>query len=281
MRDERSQVVLITGATSGMGRACAAHLHQLGHRVYGCGRRAAPPPADPTVAPEITEEGFNLLCMDVTDEESVARGVAYVLAREGRIDVLVNNAGFGYVGAIEETSLTEAQAQFDTNFFGVLRLCRAVVPAMRERRAGLIVTISSLGGRFGVPFQAMYSASKFAVEGLCEALRLELQPFGIRVAMVEPGKINTDFFQSERLTAETRPDGPYARYLARERQVAASEPGSQPMVVARRVARLMRHRAPALRNPVGPLRERLGIVAKSILPWRVVEWALLKFAGWD
>lgn len=275
------QVVLITGATSGMGRACATYLHQCGYRVYGCGRRATTPPEDPAQAPDTAPEGFYLLAMDVTNEDSVARGVSYVLAREGRIDVLVNNAGFGYVGAIENTSLAEAQAQFDTNFFGVLRLIRAVLPDMRERRAGLIVTTASLAGRFGVPFQAMYSASKFAVVGLHEALRLELQPFGVRVAMIEPGKILTEFFDSERLTAETKSDGPYARYLAREREVAATEPGSASMAVAHRLERLIRRRRPALHNPVGPLRESVGIVLKSFLPWRLIEWTLIKFAHWD
>jgi NAD(P)-dependent dehydrogenase (short-subunit alcohol dehydrogenase family) len=148
-----SRVVLITGASAGFGRACAQHLGRLGHRVYGTSRRAeCPDPAELRSPPLV-------LPMDVCDDDSVQRAVDFVLKQEGRIDVVVNNAGVGLAGAVEDTSVEEARALFETNFFGVLRVCRAVLPALRAQRSGLIVNVSSLGGLVTIPFQGLYSAS--------------------------------------------------------------------------------------------------------------------------
>ena len=141
MGDVKPKVVLITGASSGIGQACARHLAERGYRVFGTSRRPQPG----------TEDPFEMIAMDVTDEDSVRQGLATVLARAGRLDVVVNNAGFGFGGAVEDTSIGEAQELFETNFFGTLRVCRAVLPHLRERRRGTIVNISSLAGLIASP----------------------------------------------------------------------------------------------------------------------------------
>ncbi|MGC8873617.1 MAG: SDR family NAD(P)-dependent oxidoreductase, partial [Chloroflexia bacterium] len=162
MGNAEKPVVLITGASSGIGLACARYLADRGYRVFGTSRHPEACPPEP----------FPMIQMDVCDDASVLRGVEAVRERAGRIDVLVNNAGIGYGGAIEDTSLEEAHRQFETNFFGALRLCRAVLPIMRAQGSGLIVNMSSIGGLIGLPFQGLYSATKFALEGMSEALRL-------------------------------------------------------------------------------------------------------------
>jgi len=173
-------VVLITGASSGIGLAAAQILHARGARVWGASRRV--------IAGEIP-----WIAMDVTDDEAVDAGVRKLIEKAGRIDALITCAGYGIAGAIEDTSSAEAQAQFATNFFGTFRAVRAVLPAMRAQEAGRIVLVGSIAGRIGVPFQGFYSASKFALEGFAESLRMEVKPFGIDVSLIEPGDFKTDF----------------------------------------------------------------------------------------
>ena len=172
------KVALVTGASSGFGRLTAEHLLRDGYRVFGTSRRELPD----------TERGVEMLTLDVRSEESVRECVGRVLQTAGRIDLLVNNAGLLVtVGPDEEVSPEEAQLLFETNFFGVTRMTHAVLPSMRSRRSGRIVNVSSLAGLLAVPGQALYSATKFAVEGYSEALRQELMPYGITVSLVEPG----------------------------------------------------------------------------------------------
>ena len=193
-------VVLVTGASSGFGQAIAQALQRRGHRVYGTSR-------NPGVA---SGDSGRLMVMDVDDDASVAAGVTQVLSDAGRIDAVVNNAGLGYAGALEDTTVGEARRQFETNLFGVHRVCRAVLPHMRERRAGHIVNMSSLGGLVTVPFQGMYCASKYALEAYTQALRMEVRPFGIQVAMIEPGDFATGFTAHRRITAASTDASPYA-----------------------------------------------------------------------
>ena len=173
-------VVLITGASSGFGEACADHLARRGYRVYGTSRRARFPEGG-------AEENPRMIPMDVCDDDSVRAAVEFVLAAEGRLDVVVNNAGLGMAGAVEDTSLEEARALFETNFFGMHRVCRAVLPTLRAQRSGLIVNISSIGGLIAIPFQGFYSASKFATEALTEALRMDYDAFGRVLSDTNPG----------------------------------------------------------------------------------------------
>ena len=182
------RVALVTGASAGIGASCAAFLAAKGYRVYGGARSA------------VMAEGVEPLILDVTDDVSVARAIETILARESRLDVLVNNAGFGIAGAIEDTSIEEAREQFEVNFFGVLRMCRAVLPVMRRQKSGYIVNIGSIGGLIAIPFQGFYSATKFALEGFSESLRMEVRPFGIQVVLIEPGDHRTAFTQNRRAT---------------------------------------------------------------------------------
>ena len=174
------KVVLVTGGSSGLGRAICSRLGaQAGYTVYGTSRK------------EGSGEGFSLLRMDVTDEASVQAAVQQVLAAEGRIDVLINNAGQGIQGAIEDVTPDMAARIFDTNLFGILRTCRAVLPGMRERGSGLILNVSSLAANFGLPFRGLYSATKAGVDRVSEALRIETEPLGLKVVVVQPGEFNT------------------------------------------------------------------------------------------
>ncbi|TGQ65116.1 MAG: oxidoreductase [Mesorhizobium sp.] len=176
-------VAVVTGASSGIGLATAKALRNAGFRVFGTSRRAAAKRSD----------GITMLACDVTDDESVAKLVERVLAEAGRIDVLVNNAGMGLLGAAEESSTVQAQALFDVNVFGVFRVTNAVLPTMRRQGKGRIVNLSSVQGFIPGPFFALYSSTKHAVEGYSESLDHELRPFGIRVSLVEPAYTRTSF----------------------------------------------------------------------------------------
>jgi NAD(P)-dependent dehydrogenase (short-subunit alcohol dehydrogenase family) len=259
------QVVLITGASAGIGRAGALHLAQRGFTVFGASRR---PPAQPGPVTFIE--------MDVNETASVQRGVQEVLRQAGRIDVAVNNAGFGFGGPIEETSVPEVQAQFETNFFGTLRVCQAVLPAMRARRSGLIVNISSLGGLMGLPYQGPYSASKYAIEGLSEALRMEVRPFGVRVVLVEPADFRTDFTARRQRCGGAGEGSPYAASFERAMAVIEHDEtsGSPPESMGRLLERIIASRRPRLRYRAGSFTEQLAAILKPYLPQPLFEWIL-------
>lgn len=210
--------------------------------------------------------------MDVRDEASVHGAVAKLIAREGRIDVVVNNAGIAIAGAVEDTSVEEAQEQFDVNFFGVLRVCRAVLPFMRDQRSGCIVNIGSIAGIVAVPYQGLYSASKFALEGLSEALRIELRPFGIRVVLIEPGDHRTGLTENRRATTASRENGVYRDRGARAvaRMASDERNGYPPEEVARLLHRVIELKNPRLRYTVGPFFERAVPLLKRALPNGVI-----------
>jgi NAD(P)-dependent dehydrogenase (short-subunit alcohol dehydrogenase family) len=265
-----ARIILLTGASSGIGRACAALLAEHGDRVYGTSRQPGGAPA-----------GCTALELDVTDDASVRRAVAEVLAREGRIDVLINNAGHALAGALEDTSIAEAQRQLDTNFFGVVRMCQAVLPAMRAQQGGLILNMGSLAGVLGLPFQSLYSASKFALEGLTESLRLEVRPFGIHVAVLEPGDVCTPITDHRTRAARATADSPYAQPFATAmRLIEHSErTGGAPEQVARHVLAVVRRRGPRVRSSAGPLAQRVFAAAKPVLPSRLFETLVRRFYG--
>jgi NAD(P)-dependent dehydrogenase (short-subunit alcohol dehydrogenase family) len=266
--DKGAKVVLIAGASSGIGRVCGEHLAGRGMIVYGASRSLAPG----------TPGAFHALRMDVTDDVSVHDGVRHIQEQHGRIDVVVNCAGYGIAGAVEDTTPQEAMAQFDTNFFGVHRVCRAVLPLMRQQKDGVIINVSSLAGLLAVPFQAFYSASKFAMEGMTEALRMEVRPFGIRVALIEPGDFKTEFPANRTNAIESEKSNVYRELLERCVGVMREEEknGKAPYPVARLVERIILDPSPRLRYTVGPFGERLGPKLKSILPYRVYEYLFMK-----
>jgi NAD(P)-dependent dehydrogenase (short-subunit alcohol dehydrogenase family) len=264
MNDSKRPVVLVTGASSGIGRTCADHLAARGFRVYGAARRP------------IEGAPFETVAMDVTDDASVARAIAHIVEREGRIDALVNNAGFAILGAIEDTSVEEAKEQLETNFFGVLRVTNAVLPHFRAQGGGRIVNVSSLGGVFGMPFSGLYSASKFAVEGMSEALRLECRPFGIHVSLIEPGDFRTEFTNVRRRTRASLEGSAHATALVRSMKAAEKDEAAAPTPepIARLLERVLRAHAPRLRYSVGMLGQRIVIVLKRVLPASLFEWII-------
>src|SRR6266480_6379391 len=219
-----SQTVLVTGASSGIGQSTARLLAERGFTVFGTARKPDPK----------KRESFTMLALDVRSDDSVRACVEQVVAQAGRLDVLVNNAGYAMMGAAEETSVEEARAQFETNFFGIVRMVNAVLPGMRAAGRGKIINISSLAGNTAIPYSAFYSASKFAVEGYSESLWYEVRPFGVSVSLVEPGFVNTPIGEASPAAAR-----PVAAYDAtRKRMLAAFgrsvHAGIPPEQVARR-----------------------------------------------
>ena len=260
-------VVVITGAGSGIGRACAEHLAGLGHRVYGGDIR--------TDVPAFTRP-VSLARLDVDDDTSCREFVEKVVAAEGRIDVLFNNAGFGIAGPAEETSSAEAHAQLETLFFGVARMCREVLPLMRAQGRGLIINMSSIGGLIALPFQGFYSASKFAVEGYSEALRQEVHPFGIDVLLIEPSDFRTGFTERRRVVAGHTAVSPYHGRFGAVLTTAENDErtGSDPMKVARLLEHVIDARRRRFRYTVGDPVVRATPLLKRIVPSRVAEWLM-------
>jgi NAD(P)-dependent dehydrogenase (short-subunit alcohol dehydrogenase family) len=265
-------VVLVTGASSGFGREIAGALHARGHEVFGTVRSPSAP---------ARHGEFPTIPLDVDLDSSVAEAVAEVVRRAGRVDVLVNNAGFGYAGAIEDTTVEEARSQFETNFFGMHRMCRAVLPHMRERHAGRIVNMSSLGGLVSVPFQAMYCASKFAVEAYTEALRMEVRAFGIQVSMIEPGDFRTRFTANRRMTAASTADSPYAQHCRTAvRRMAADESANADVgPVVRAAITAVESGKPRLRYPAASALQRTLVGLRPALPQSWFEYLMTDHYG--
>jgi NAD(P)-dependent dehydrogenase (short-subunit alcohol dehydrogenase family) len=250
---KRSPVVLVTGVSSGIGRAVADAFAAKGFEVFGTSRN-----------PRTTQPvpGVELVQLDVTDDASVAAAVSTVVQRAGRIDILVNNAGAGVFGAAEETSTAQAQQLFDTNFFGLVRLTREVLPHLRAQRSGRIINIGSVLGFLPSPYGSLYAASKHAVEGYSESLDHETREFGVRVSVVEPGYTNTSF--EANATDADSPIDSYAPVREHVKQVIAKavRAGDDPAVVAQAVLKAATSRTPKLRYPAGPLARRLALLKK-------------------
>jgi len=260
------QVVLITGASSGIGQSCAKYLSQQGYQVYGTSRHV-----------EAQPENFKLIPMDVHDDVAVIAGIRHILEQEGQLDILINNAGYGIAGAVEDTNLAELKQQFETNFFGMVRVCQAALPAMRAQHSGLIINISSIAGLISVPFQGAYSASKYAVEGLTEALRMEVKPFGIKVVQVEPGDFHTGFTSHRVRTQQSQTDSPYAQRTEQALAVMEHDEthGHAPTEIARLIHKIIDTPSPKPRYAVGPLMERLAIHLRKFLPQKLFEWIIM------
>jgi NAD(P)-dependent dehydrogenase (short-subunit alcohol dehydrogenase family) len=258
-----SKVILITGASSGIGQACAARLARRGHRVFGTSRRP---------------QGADMLQMDVDDDASVRRAVDLILEKEGRLDVVLNNAGYGMAGAVEQTSVAEAQALFETNVWGVLRVCQAVLPTMREQQSGHIINIGSIAGLIPLPFQGFYCASKFALEGMIEALRMEVRPLGIHVVLVQPGDLCTPFTANRHKVQQARDNPAYTAKYDRALRIMERDEGNGLSAehVARLVERIVHHPSPRLRYQVASPTQKLAAALKKVLPGALFERIIMQ-----
>ncbi len=257
---ENRKVIFITGASSGIGKTCAEHLANKGYPVYGTSRKIN--------SPTTISDSLTMIPMDVNSTDSVRDGIRYLLTKEKRLDVVVNNAGFGIAGAIEDTTVEEAKAQFETNFFGVLRVLRETLPIMRKQAGGLIVNISSIAGLIGLPYQGLYSATKFAIEGLSEALRMELKRFKINVVLIEPGDFQTQFTANRQKTIDSQKNQAYQEDFAKALAVIENDEqnGAQPQEIASLLEKIIKDPAPRFRYTVGPFSEKLAVLLKRIMP---------------
>jgi len=272
-----SRVVLITGASSGFGEACALHLYEQGYRVFGTSRNAAF--QQKPIRQNSDSSYFKMIPMDVQNQESVEKGVAHVLDQEDRIDILVNNAGFAIAGAVEDLSIEEVKNQFETNFFGVLRVCKVVLPQMRERGEGYIINISSLGGLMGLPFQGAYSATKFALEGITESLRIEVKPFGVKVVLLEPGDFKTDITKNRIISDGSKKDTVYSKTFQSTLAMIEDEEknGMSPDELARILEKIINHPSPTVRYTVGKFEQTFSALFKRLVPASVYERAFMKY----
>ncbi|MBP1639020.1 MAG: oxidoreductase [Bacteroidetes bacterium] len=262
------KVILITGATSGLGKACAEYLSARGLIVYGTGRRAMP------------ETGtVKHLQMDVTDQDSVKLAVKKVIAEQGHIDVVVNNAGMGIGGAAELATVDEIRLQMRTNFMGTVHVCSAVLPYMRQNGGGTIINVSSIGGVMGLPFQAYYSASKFAVEGYSEALSLEVKPFKVKVCLIEPGDFATGFTASRIVSEPTQNSKDYGVQFEKALKNIEKEEqnGLKPEHLAKVVYRIVNSKRPKFRYKVGNLLQVGFAKSKAWVPSRAYQFLLRVF----
>lgn len=257
-------VILITGITSGFGRAIARQLSADGHKVYGTYRKDSDP-----------LPGVTYIKADVRDRESLKNAVSRVMETEGRIDTLISNAGMGIGGPLEFTSIEDAQRQMDVNFMGMVRLVSLVVPVMRRQRHGHIICISSIGGLMGLPYQGMYSASKFAIEGYSEALRLELRQFNINVTVINPGDFSTGFTAQRNKVDNPDALAAYPGYAKSMQSIEHDEnSGLQPDRLARRISRIVRKRHPRNRYIIATLVQKASVLLKAILPSRWFDCVL-------
>ena len=263
------RTVLITGASSGFGKATAEALAARGDHVYGTTRQ--------TVPPATASAQVRMLTMDVGDPATVDAAVARMITETGRIDALINNAGFGIAGAIEDTSDAEAHAQFETNVFGLHRVCRAVLPQMRRQNSGRVINLSSLAGLVAVPYQAFYCASKHAIEAYTEALRMEMRPFGIHVSMIEPGDFATSFTDNRRMVTGCAEGSAHynrcrtavARMQEDERKFTDLKP------VVKTVLAALDNLRPALRYPVAVPLQRFLVALKPFVPQGLFEYLIM------
>jgi NAD(P)-dependent dehydrogenase (short-subunit alcohol dehydrogenase family) len=250
-------VVLITGASSGIGLQTALRLSKLGYKVYGTSRNPKPN----------TNLPFTMLPLNVDDDASVQACLQQIAAQTSHIAVLINNAGYDLYSAAEETEDAELRAQLETNFFGAVRMCKALVPQMRQRQSGKIIQIGSVGGLFALPHNSAYAASKFALEGYSEALRYELLPFGVYVCLIEPGQVNTESLEtSVRLGKHALPEyNQAAANLVDKMRREARQSGLKVETVVQKIVAVVQTPKPNLRHAVGGVAQFLPML-KVLMP---------------
>jgi NAD(P)-dependent dehydrogenase (short-subunit alcohol dehydrogenase family) len=267
-----TRVALVTGGSSGIGAETAKRLRQADFEVYAVARRVEK-------MSHLEKDGIHVFGMDVTDDQSMVTGVQRIIDEQGRIDVLVNNAGYGSYGAVEDVPIEEARRQFEVNVFGLARLTQLVTPHMRAQQSGRIINISSVGGKFYEPLGAWYHATKFAVEGFSDSLRVELAPFGVDVVLIEPGPIRTEWNEISRdsLTA-TSAGGAYQEMAGQVRRVMERADSNKlmssgPDTVARKIVKAALSNTPRARYPVG---RGAGTIVRSrrLLPDAVFDYVV-------
>ncbi len=257
------KIIVVTGASSGIGLATAKLLHDQGHIVYGASRNI-----------ENTNYSFHKINIDLTKEESITQGIDHILTKEETIDVLINCAGYAQYGAFIELSTMDIRNQFETNFFGHISISQYVLKkCMIRNKSGLIITIGSIGGVIGLPYQGAYSASKFALEGFMESVRMELAILNIRVVLVDPGDICTNIFTNRKRSKPQEKiavlEGQHEKTLA---VIKKDETGGlAPIIIAQKIANILRKKQPKLRYIKGPFLQELAILSKRILPQKWFE----------
>jgi len=254
------KVILITGISSGFGKQTAALLAKKGHAVYGTVRKT--PETDPLV---------NLLQMDLLNLDSITSTVSTVVQREGRIDVLINNAGMHTGGSVETLPLEFVKMQMDTNFLGLVHLTREVLPVMRKQGSGTIINFGSIGGLMGLPFQGFYSASKFAIEGFSEALRMEVKQFNINVVVINPGDFHTSNSANRRGFLADSEGDPYKKQFEKTLSIIESDEakGWAPEILAKKMVKIVECKNPKQRYVIASLEQKLAVVLKYILPGKL------------
>jgi short-subunit dehydrogenase len=265
------KVIFITGISTGFGKQTAELLASKGHTVYGTVRKDA----------EI-RSNINVLKMDLMDHESINKAVEIVLAKEGRIDILINNAGMHTGGPIETSPVANIKLQMDTNFLGMVYLTQKVLPSMRKQGGGLIVNFSSIGGLMGLPFQGFYSASKFAIEGFSEVLRMELKQFNIKVVVINPGDFHTNNSANRRnYLAPTGPGDAYGIQYGKTLAKIEKDEGKgwAPEVLAKKLVSIVELKNPKQRYIIGSFEQKLSVYLKSILPGSLFRKILEDYYG--
>jgi len=264
----KKKVVLITGGSSGIGRSIGSYLLSKGYQVYGTTRNLAKHP---------DFKDFELLQLDVTDSESIFDAIQHIIEKEQRLDVLINNAGVGITGPIEETPYKEISSAFDTNFHGPLQMAKAVLPQMRKQKSGMIVNITSIAGYMGLPYRGIYSATKSALAISTEALRMEVKDFGIKVTTLAPGDFNTNI-AAGRYHAPILENSPYSKLYGDTLKMIDEDvdSGGNPILVAKKVHEIMENNHPKVHYKVGATLQKVSTVLKAILPDKVFEKLLLK-----
>lgn len=257
-----NKVALVTGASSGIGRATAIALQSNGYITYATARR-------PETLTGLQAQGLHTLQLDVTDEASMNKAIHTVEAKHGSVDILINNAGYGEMGPIEEVSMERVQRQFETNVFGLIRMTQLVLPAMRRKGWGRIVNVSSMGGEFTTPLGGMYHATKYAVESISDALRFEVESFGVDVIIVQPGAVRTPLVEATIHSIETSPSSPYAAQVEGLRRMseASVQQGStilEPEDVASVIVEAIAADQPLTRYKVGALAEQMVATRRTL-----------------
>ncbi len=259
-----NKVVLVTGGSSGIGKSICLYLHERGYIVYGTSRN---PERYAQAVP------FKLIALDVLNEHTITPALKQIVDAEGKLDVLINNAGIGMLGSIEDSTAEEAKEIFETNVYGILRTCQAVLPHMRERKAGLIINISSIAGYMGLPYRGIYSATKASVHMITEAMRMELKPYGVKACVVDPGDFATNISDNRRVAHAGRSGSIYTQEINRIEAMINAEVAhsSDPVLMGKAIVKIIESKNPDINYLVGKPMQKLSILVRRLVPKKWFE----------